>query len=196
MKKALRTLVTFLESNRDDAAARSEKERRSLKERAPKAVLLTSPGDLPSLTTDPTALYVVESLGNAVKGCEATLDHALRRLELPLLIIVGGGDDDVLDRAVKVTAGSDAEKAVYEAIVAGLDGHVKAGRKRTLSHIDGQVTAALERYNDLVKKEKLVVIGAYHDDEGQLFITNYNGLKGKDALAYGLPDVDDSFFWS
>ena len=194
MKKAVRTLVSFLETNRGENDGRSEKEKKLLSEKAPKALLLTCPGSLPFLSADRAALYTVESLGAAVRGCEATLDHGVRRLELPLLIIVGHDGCGALDRAVKLSEGTDAEKAVYEAIAAGLDGHTRAGRKRVLSHIDGQVACALERYGDRVKAGKLVVVGLYLDEAGTLLLTNYNGLKGREALAYGLPEVNESFF--
>ena len=50
------------------------------------------------------------------------------------------------------------------------------------------------RYADVVKTGKLAVVGIYGDETGKLFLVNYNGLKGKDALGYSLPDVNAEYF--
>lgn len=194
MKKAVKTLVALLETNRKESSLRTNKYLSAVESKAPKAVLLSCPQALRLLTVERESLYTVESYGATVFGNEATLDYALRRQGLPLLGIMGHFGCSAPERAKKYSDATDAEKALYDEIAAGLKGAPKDAEKRIFHHIDHQVAVALERYNDLVKAGKLVVIGLYCDDRGNLFLLNYNGLKGREALAYSLPEVDTDFF--
>ena len=194
MKKAIRTLVTLFNINREEESSRTAKYLKSVEDRAPKAILLSCPGQLRMVTVDRESVYAVESYGATIFGCEATLDHAVRRLQIPLLCVMGHRDCSALEHQPKINNATDAEKALYDHIAAGLENVPKSGIKRTLQHIDAQVSAALSRYADVVKTGKLAVVGIYGDETGKLFLTNYNGLKGKDTLKYCLPDVDETYF--
>lgn len=194
MKKAVKTLVAFLETNRAEETLRTEKYLKSVEDKAPKAILLSCPQSLRMLTVNRESLYTVESFGATIFSNEATLDHGIRRLQIPLLCIMSHHHCGALDHSPKINHFTDAEKVLYDHIAAGLEKSPKSGLKRTLSHIDAQVAAALTRYNDVVKSGKLAVVGIYCDETGKLFLTNYNGLKGKDALGYSLPDVDADYF--
>ena len=194
MKKAVKTLVSLLETNRGESSLRTEKYLSAVENKAPKAVLLSCPQAMRLLTVDRESLYTVESYGATVFGNEATLDYALRWQGVPLLGIMGHFGCSAPERAKKCNDATDAEKALYDEIAAGLKGAPKDAEKRIFHHIDHQVAVALERYGDLIKAGTLVVIGLYCDARGNLFLLNYNGLKGRDALAYSLPEVDASFF--
>lgn len=194
MKKAVKTLVTFLTENHAESSARNDKYYRELNAKAPKAILLSCPQSMRSFFVNREELYTVESFGATVKTNEATLDYAVRTLGLPLLCIMGHDHCDALNRAVKADHATEEEAALYAYIAAGFSEGTAKEPKRTLHHIDREVAAALSRYGDLVKTEKLVVVGLYCDEAGQPFLTNYNGLKGKEALAYSLPEVDEGFF--
>lgn len=194
MKKAIKTLVSLFEINRAEESSRTEKYRKTVEERAPKAILLSCPQQLRMVSADRESLYTVESFGGTIFGNEATLDHAVRRLQIPLLCVMGHHGCDAIVHQPKINNATDAEKALYDHIAEGLEGAPKSGVKRTLMHIDAQVSAALSRYGDVVKTGKLAIVGIYGDETGKLFLTNYNGLKGKDALGYSLPDVDAEYF--
>lgn len=194
MKKAVKTLVSLLEGNREEALLRSDKYLKNLEEKSPKAILLSCPQSMRMLTVDRESLYTIESYGATVFSNEATLDYAVRRLEIPLLCIMGHSGCGAVAANRKIASVTDAENALYEAIDAALENAPLRGMKRMQHYIDRQVAAALERYNDMVKSGKLAVVGIYCNEKGQLFLTNYNGLKGKDALAYSLSDVDECFF--
>ena len=196
MKKAVKTLISFLSVNREEEALRTEKYLKTVEEKTPKAILLACPQSARMLTVDREALYTVESYGNTVFSNEATLDHAVRRLQIPLLCIMGHSGCGALRAELKLNDATDAEKALHEAIAAELKDAPARGEKRALYAVDRQVAAALERYNDVVKSGKLAVAGLYCDEKGNVFLTNYNGLKGKEALAYSLPEVDPAFFWA
>lgn len=194
MKKAVKTLVTFLTENSVESVGRKEKEAKEIKEKAPKAILLSCPQSLRLLEVNREDIYSVESFGATVMTNEATLDYAIRGLHLPLLCIMGHDHCAALQHAVKAEQATDAEKALYDHIAAAFREGAKKEPQRTLHHIDVEVAAALDRYSDLVKTGKLSVVGLYCDEKGQPFLTNYNGLKGRDALSYSLPDVDPCFF--
>lgn len=194
MKKAVKTLISFLSANREEASARSEKYMKNLEEKTPKAILLACPQSARFLTMDRESLYTVESYGNTVYSNEATLDYAVRRLEIPLLCIMGHAGCSAVDRDAKIANVTDAEKALRDVLAESLKDAPARGEKRSLYAVDRQVAAALERYNDMVKSGKLAVVGLYCDKQGNLFLTNYNGLKGKEALSYSLPEVDPAFF--
>lgn len=194
MKKSIRTLVDLLSVNREEEAIRTEKYRKTVEDKKPKMILLSCPQSLRMLTVERESVYTVESYGGTVFSNEATLDHAVRRMEIPLLCIVGHHHCGALEHTPKMERFTDAEKALYDHIAAGLAGAPKTGLKRLQQHIDAQVAAALERYKDVVKTGRLAVVGLYCDETGMLFLTNYNGLKGKEALGYSLPDVDGEYF--
>lgn len=194
MKKAIRILVDLFSTNREEESIRTNKYCKEVEEKAPKMILLSCPQSLRMLSVKRESVYTVESYGSTVFSNEATLDYAVRRLQIPLLCIVSHHHCTALEYAPKVERLTDAEKALLEQIASGLVDAPKTGLKRTMQHIDTQVVAALTRYNDLVKNGKLVVVGIYCDESGKLFLTNYNGLKGKDALGYSLPDVDVEYF--
>lgn len=194
MKKAVRSLADLLLNNQAEASSHQPKYYTEIKEKAPKAVLLACPQLVRMITVDREALFTVESFGATVKTNEATLDYALRRLELPLLIIIGHEHCDALKRALKYERATDEERYLYDSIAAGLENAPKSGKKQVLRHIDAQVADALNRYGDIVKTGKLVVVGVYCDDFGHLQLANYNGLKGREALAYSLPEIDGNLF--
>lgn len=194
MKRAVKTLVTFLTENSVESVDRKAKEAKELKEKAPKAILLSCPQSLRLLEVNRADIYSVESFGATVMTNEATLDYAIRRLHLPLLCIMGHAHCEALQRAVKTEQATDEEQALYDHIAAAFREGPKKEPQRAFHHIDVEVAAALDRYGDLVKTGKLSVVGLYCDEMGRPFLTNYNGLKGKDALSYSLPDVDSGFF--
>lgn len=194
MKKAIRILVDLFSTNREEESIRTDKYRKEVEEKAPKMILISCPQSLRMLSVKRESVYTVESYGSTVFSNEATLDYAVRRLQIPLLCIVSHHHCSALEYAPKVERFTDAEKALFEQIARGLVNAPKTGLKRTMQHIDAQVVAALERYNDVVKKGSLAVVGIYCDENGKLFLTNYNGLKGRDALSYSLPDVDADYF--
>ena len=194
MKKAIRSLAELLANNRTEAAAHQEKYYTEINTKAPKAVLLACPQLVRMISVDREMLYTVESFGATVKTNEATLDYALRDLGLPLLIIIGHEHCDALKRALKYDRATDAEKELYDSIATELTDAPKTGKKQVLRHLDAQVATALSRYSDLVKAGKLAVAGIYCDGYGHLALANYNGLKGKEALAYSLPEIEGTFF--
>ena len=195
MKKAIRSLADLLANNQTEAGTQGNKYDTEIKEKAPKAVLLACPRLMRRITVDREMLYTVESFGATVKTNEATLDYALRVLGLPLLIIIGHEHCDALKRALKYDRATDEEKALYDSIASELTDAPKTGKKQVLRHIDAQVAAALGRYGDIVKTGKLAVAGLYCDAGGSLALANYNGLKGKEALGYSLPEIDGNFFF-
>ncbi|HMM06130.1 MAG TPA: carbonic anhydrase [Clostridiales bacterium] len=194
MKKAIKTLNTFLTENNPESAGVKEKEAKASKEKAPKLILLSCPQSMRLLELRKEDIYSVESFGATVMTNEATLDYAVRRLNLPLLCVMGHEGCEALQRAVRAEQATDEEKALYEHIAAGFREKTKKEPQRTLEHIDAEVAAALARYGDLVKRGKLTVVGLYCDETGRLFLTNYNGLKGEEALSYSLPEVESCFF--
>lgn len=193
MKKAVRTLLTLLEENSAEAAERKAKDIKQT-EKSPKMVLLSCPQTLRLVSVDKSEVYTVESYGASVAGAAGTLDYALRRLNLPLLCILGHEDCSAVCQAKRPSDATDAEQVIYDDIAAALEGAPAKGNKRLLHYIDAQTVAALNRYNDLVKSEKLVICGLYADERGNVRLTNYNGLKGAGTLAYSLPEFDETFF--
>ena len=194
MKKAIKTLRTLLTENNPESAEAKAKEAKATKEKAPKLILLSCPQSMRLLEVRKEDIYSVESFGATVMTNEATLDYGVRRLNLPLLCVMSHEGCEALERAVKVEQATDEEKVLYEHIAAGFSGKAKKEPQRTFDHIDTEVAAALARYGDLVKAWKLTVVGLYCDEKGRLFLTNYNGLRGKDTLAYSLPEVESCFF--
>ncbi len=172
MRKAMKTLVSILEAHQNG-------EKKSLG-KEPKGVFLVCPHHFTPLTAEAESLVIAANPGAVLVGAEKILDDGIREQKLPLLVIMAAQSCTDIDFS---------EEEAY-ASAAGSP----PGKKQILAHLDKQVALALARYGDLVKKRRLMIVGIYDDGKGGLFIANYNGLKGKGALSYGLSDVDDDFF--
>ncbi|MEE0775651.1 MAG: carbonic anhydrase, partial [Bacillota bacterium] len=140
-------------------------------------------------------IYTVCTYGGTVSGNEASLDYALRTMAVPVLVIFGHEDCSAVKGALRGSGDTRVFHDLFQTMAPAFDqGRARKFRDNVLKHIDYQVSLALDRYNDLVKAEKLVVAGLYSDNLGNLSLTNYNGLRGIESLCHALPDVDKNFF--
>ncbi len=117
-------------------------------------------------------IFTVRNIGNQIFSNEASVDYGVLYLKTPILLILGHSDCG----AIKTfRAGYNKEP---DSIKARLDQLLPAltptDELNTCinNNINYQVKIALEKYSEKIKKNKLLVIGAFYDfknDYGQGF---------------------------
>ena len=141
-------------------------------------------------------IFAIENIGNQILTAEGSVDYGIYHLRTPVLLILGHSDCG----AIKAVMAGYAEEP--GPITAELDRLKQAispmdkesdPQKRLLNNIiknvDYQVGVGVDKYNDLVKDEKLAVVGAFYDFRnelregyGRLIIINVNGKTDSDEI--------------
>lgn len=148
---------------------------------------------------------LLQNYGGTVANSAVEADYGVRSCKTPVLLILGHSGC----QAVK-TALSPPEQvpAHLESAARGIGACFDEGRSRALKdnilrHVDYEVAQAMERYGDLIKDNKLSVVGGFYDSgddfqggAGKIYFTNYNGLKENVAEHFEglLPDQDAAEF--
>lgn len=196
MKKNLKKLVPILEQNH---CVREEKgEAFFLNHRDKQAPWLTLVCCCDSrihahlfLPEPVNEIFTVEVIGNAVKAAAGSIDYGVRILGTPLLMIAGHSDCGAVKTCLNGNdkATPEIENALQPVAEAFAEKHHRRLKDNIIRNINHQVSVALERYNPLVKEDKLLVVGAYYDfaDDfgegcGKLHIINLNGLKDREKV--------------
>ncbi|MEG0998606.1 MAG: carbonic anhydrase [Clostridiales bacterium] len=195
MKKTVKSLCDIIENNRTFISNQREQDLTALVNYQPKAVVLCCGYPLRFMEHSSEKIYIVANYGGILKGNEASLDHGIKDLAIPMLIIIGHEDCSAVKSALKGEGNTEFTKELFNNIMPCFaQGKSRKIRDNIMKHIDYQVSQGLERYRDLVKAEKLAIVGVFCDNTGKFSICNYNGLRGLPNLAQALPDVDPSLF--
>ncbi|PIV27409.1 MAG: hypothetical protein COS36_05815 [Candidatus Altarchaeum sp. CG03_land_8_20_14_0_80_32_618] len=146
-------------------------------------------------------MFEIENIGNQISTCEGSVSYGVLHLKTPILLILGHSDCGALKAFMN--GYEDIEKPIKKEI----DNLIPVGLSRKYTaknfeeilllnaqkNIDYQVNFALKRYKNLIRSEKLIVIGAYYDfknefgkGHGRMLILNVNGEKDKNKIK-GLP---------
>jgi carbonic anhydrase len=145
-------------------------------------------------------IFTVESIGNAIKNSEASVDYWIYHLHTPILMIMWHSDCGAIKAC---RAGYENEKITsIKETLSSIDDAFKDWKWENLKddilkNIDYQVSVALEKYKDLVSAKKLLILWAYYDFANDLnlwywrvVLTNINGFKYKikDILQQLIPN--------
>jgi carbonic anhydrase len=145
-------------------------------------------------------IFTIQSIGNAIKNSEASLDYWIYHLHTPILLIMWHSDCGAI-KACRF--GYENEK--NDSIKKGLDNINEAFKDwkweslkdDILKNINYQISIALEKYKDLIKSKKLLILWAYYDFANdfnlwywRIILTNINGSinKLKDTLQQIIPN--------
>ena len=149
-------------------------------------------------------LYVVRDLGNQIATAEGSVEYGVRRLNTPLLIIVG----HVACDAVKVVqeGGERISPALRRELagirlparIAGSD-EAEEWLRGVQDNVNNQVAYALQKFAPEVKHGKLTVLGTIYDFQnamqqgrGRLVVTNVNGATDTAGLLSQLMRISGS----
>ncbi len=142
--------------------------------------------------------FTVEGIGNAVASSAGSIDYGIRHLHTPVLMIVGHSDCGAVKACLAgyEKEGADIQNALDPVGASLVGGRGKSLKDNIRKNIDHQVSVALEKYGDLVKDDKLLVVGAYYDfaddfggGPGRLYFVNLNGIKDRELIAAQLEDA-------
>ncbi|MDO4541217.1 MAG: carbonic anhydrase [Bacillota bacterium] len=194
MKKTVKFICDLIGREREHMSSLREKEAEALVSSTPKGVLLTCPYPL-RFFSGLEDIYIISSYGGVLGGNEASLDHAVNTLSVPVVLFMGHEDCSALKKAIKGEGSTVPEQQLFQNILpAFAQGKARKYRDNVMKHLDHQISLALDRYRFRVKEDKLVVAGLYCDAKGKISLTNYNGLRGVESLSQALPDVDPDNF--
>ena len=126
-------------------------------------------------------LFVIRNIGNQVFNNLGSIEYGVRILETPVLMIVGHSDCGAVKAAID---NKDISQAIDNELKPLSVNQQKYIMYNIHNNVHKNVDLALREYYDLVKKRKLVVVGAIFDLNnssnkgfGKLIITNINGDK-------------------
>lgn len=156
----------------------------------PRATVLTC-ADAPVQTsvfnkTPDGDLFVVRNLGNQLAASEGSVEYGVRRLNTPLLIIVGHSACSAIKAAYNISQEPEAVRHELATLKLPPKNAKIDADEQWLQGVQGnvnrQVESALKKFDSEVGEGKLTVIGAVYDPlnamkqgQGRLVITNING---------------------
>lgn len=162
------------------------------------------------LLSDPiNKIFCVENIGNQILSSEGSVDYGVYHLKTPVLLILGHSDCGAISAfmngyANELVSIKNELDNLKPAIVqkSDYDDFEKELLINIELNIDYQVEVALQKYSQLIEKNKLCVIGAYYDFKndcsekcGKVLIVNINGDKNMDSIKHSsfLDGIDPEF---
>lgn len=137
-------------------------------------------------------VFSVRNLGNQLASSLAALDYGIEYLHSPVLLITGNTDSEAVRFFIE--GYKDFPQAIGSEIdhlnlplgdFQRQDSKLSPNEKERMfveKNVDYQVSMAVERYNERIRKKRLIVVGCVLDvvnsyglGTNQLFITNING---------------------
>ncbi|MBL0941258.1 MAG: carbonic anhydrase [Alphaproteobacteria bacterium] len=127
-------------------------------------------------------LFVIRNIGNQLETAEGSIEYGVEHLYTPLLIFIGHTNCGAIKAATgDYSALSAAIKHELQTIKLAKDLPVAEG---VVTNIHQQVELASQKFANLIKQNKLVVVGAVYDfsnelghGPGKLVLLNLNGEK-------------------
>ncbi|MBK7491473.1 MAG: carbonic anhydrase [Nitrosomonas sp.] len=137
-------------------------------------------------------LFLVRNIGNQVSTAEGSVEYGVRHLHTPVLFIIGHSSCGAVEAAM-----SDHSK-IEPSIKRELDTMKVVGtkandatevRRSVEANVNHQVSYALTKFADEIKKGSLTVIGGiydfkneYNQGSGRLVLININGETNPDVI--------------
>ncbi len=130
-------------------------------------------------------IFTIRNIGNQIYSNEGSVDYGVRHLKTPILMILAHTDCG----AVKAFQAGYANelgsiKAELDHLIPSLNTEAKNITSSILENLDYQVKVALEKYDDLINDNKLLIVGALYDFKnefkggyGNVIIQSLNGVK-------------------
>ncbi|MFO1258537.1 MAG: carbonic anhydrase [Gammaproteobacteria bacterium] len=138
-------------------------------------------------TASTNDMFIIRNIGNQLDTAKGSVEYGVRHLHTPLLLIVGHSDCGAIKaglsdfrretrhiRAELITLETDPKQTLEENIV---------------HNVNQQVTHAMRRFEDLIKTDQLVIIGAIYDmhntfgkGNGRLILININNNTSPESI--------------
>lgn len=144
-------------------------------------------------------LFLVRNIGNQVPTAEGSVEYGVRHLHTPVLFIIGHSSCGAVEAAM--SDHSKLEPAIKRELdtmkVAGTKTDDAAEVKKSVeTNVHHQVSYALTKFADEIRKGSLTVIGGiydfkneYNQGSGRLVLININGETNPDVIRKIQPAV-------
>jgi len=127
-------------------------------------------------------LFIIRNIGNQLETAEGSIEYGVDHLHTPLLIFIGHTNCGAIKAATgDYSALSSAIKHELDSIKLSHDIPVTEG---VVTNIHQQVARSAQKFENLIKQNKLVVVGEVYDFSnelghglGKLVLLNVNGEK-------------------
>ena len=130
-------------------------------------------------------IFVIRNIGNQIYSNEGSVDYGILHLKTPVLFILGHTDCGAIKAFV---AGYKSEPISIKQELNHLIPVISNEKKSLIEHIAKnihyQANIALEKYGDLVRENKLIILGGIYDFRnemnegfGKIKIININGQE-------------------
>lgn len=132
-------------------------------------------------------MFIIRNIGNQLDTAKGSVEYGIRHLHTPILLIVGHSGCGAIKaglsdfrretrhiRSELITLETDPKQTLEENII---------------DNVNQQVTHAMRRFEDLVKQDQLLVIGAVYDihndfgkGNGRLILININNNTSPESI--------------
>lgn len=131
-------------------------------------------------------LFTIRNIGNQITNSQGSVDFGIRILKTPLLLIVGHSNCGAVKAAITNT---QTNISAIDKDLSTIKLKSKNLKEAIIENINHQVSRALLKYEDLIDKGSLVVIGAVYDfkndfncGKGSVVLINVNGISNSNII--------------
>jgi carbonic anhydrase len=130
-------------------------------------------------------VFTIRNIGNQIYSNEGSVDYGILHLKTPILMILAHTDCGAIKafRAGYINE-TDSIKAELDHLIPAINKDVSELLVSVIDNLDYQVNIALEKYEEQISQNSLLVVGAIYDFKnefkggyGNLIIHSLNGVK-------------------
>jgi carbonic anhydrase len=136
-------------------------------------------------------VFTIQNIGNQILSTEGSIDYGIYNLQTPVLMIMGHSDCGAIKAYMNgfgnETFNIKQELDFLRPIINNHSSEEDFNKLLSLNierNVDYQVNIAFKKYKDLVRNDKLVIVGAYYDftndfqkGKGRIIFVNVNKKK-------------------
>lgn len=130
--------------------------------------------------TPQNGVFAVRNIGNQISTCEGSIAFGVEVLKTPFLLIIGHSDCGAVNAVLNNVP---IDSSSIRAELSTLNIKEKCIHKAIIENVNNQVSQAVSKYQDKVKKRELTIIGAIYDfkndfgsGHGRVILTNVNNI--------------------
>lgn len=131
--------------------------------------------------TPQNGIFAIRNIGNQVATCEGSMDFGVRVLKTPILLIIGHSGCGAVQA---VLSGNPTNIKHIDLELKPLKLTQNDLKLAIIENVNNQVAKAIDKYQDLIASDQLVVLGAVYDfkndfgfGKGTMVFVSINGEK-------------------
>lgn len=131
--------------------------------------------------TPQNGVFAIRNIGNQIATCEGSIDFGVRVLNTPILLIIGHSGCGAVQAAL---SGKPTNIKHIDLELQPMKLTQKDLKLAIIENVNNQVEKAIEKYQDLISSNQLVILGAIYDfkndfgfGKGKMVFVNVNGER-------------------